>query len=357
MTTDELERDGAVGDLRQRAQGLRAARPDLRARDLALALGVSEAELVAARCGDGVRRLDGPWGGLIERLPELGIVMALTRGEYAVHEKVGRYDKISLFGRMGLVLNGDIDLRLFLDHWQLGFAVQEETRSGPRQSLQFFDADGTAVHKIYLRSESEAAAYGRLVQDYLHPDQSPVASVKALAATEPDRPDGDIDRTALRQRWLALQDVHDFHAMLGDLGVGRVQAMRLVGDDLAYQVDKASLRQALEQAAVSQLPVMVFVGSPGVIQIHTGAVHTLKQMGPWFNVLDPGFNLHLREDGVAAVWVVRKPTADGIVTSLELYDSDNRQIAWLFGERHVGEPEREDWRAVIAGLSRPEMAA
>ena len=35
----------------------------------------------------------------------------------------------------------------------------------------------------------------------------------------------------LRERWQALQDVHDFHAMLQDLGAGRAQAFRLVGHD------------------------------------------------------------------------------------------------------------------------------
>jgi hypothetical protein len=44
-------------------------------------------------------------------------------------------------------------------------------------------------------------------------------------------------------------------------------------------------------------------------------------MGPWLNVLDPGFNLHLREDLIASAWIVRKPTADGVVSSLELFDA------------------------------------
>ena len=67
-------------------------------------------------------------------------------------------------------------------------------------------------------------------------------------------------------------------------------------------------------------PIMCFVGNPGCIQIHTGPIYTLKVMGPWFNILDPTFNLHLREDAIHQGWVVRKPTRDGIVTSLELFD-------------------------------------
>jgi len=339
-----------ASDLKARWLALKIEEPNLRPRDAADKLGVTEAELVSSRCGDGVRRLDGPWGDLIQDLPGLGTVMALTRNESAVHEKVGRFDKISIFQNMVLVLNEDIDLRIFLNHWHSGFAVTDETRSGVRRSLQFYDVDGTAVHKVYLREESNVEAFEALVDKYLHADQS--AGQGILPSTKPpaDRPDAEIDRVVLRDRWLALQDVHDFHAMLQELGAGRLQAFRLVGDDLAYRVNRDSFRTALEKAAATETPIMIFAGSFGVIQIHTGPVRKLKEVGPWYNVLDPGFNLHLRQDQVASAWVIKKPTRDGVVTSLEIFDAENQQIAWMFGERKPGMPEREDWHALVNAL-------
>lgn len=344
-------RDGSpASNLKARWLALRDDNPGLRPSDVADKLGVTEAELVAARCGDGVRRLDGPWGDLIQDLPGLGIVMALTRNESAVHEKVGCFDKISIFQNMGLVLNEDIDLRIFLNHWHAGFAVSDDTRGTVRQSLQFYDVDGTAVHKVYLREESNHEAFEALVEKYLHADQS--AGQRSLPRAKPpaDRPDADIDRVVLRDRWRALQDVHDFHAMLQELGAGRVQAFRLVGDDLAYRVDKDGFRTALEKAAEAETPIMIFAGSPGVIQIHTGPVRKLKEVGPWYNVLDPGFNLHLRQDRVASAWVIKKPTRDGVVTSLEIFGADDQQIAWMFGKRKPGKPESEDWRTLVNAL-------
>jgi putative hemin transport protein len=67
-------------------------------------------------------------------------------------------------------------------------------------------------------------------------------------------------------------------------------------------------------------------------------------------VLDPGFNLHLREDHIASAWIVRKPTVDGLVTSLELFDADGNVIAMLFGERKPGKPELDQWRALVETL-------
>jgi putative hemin transport protein len=73
-------------------------------------------------------------------------------------------------------------------------------------------------------------------------------------------------------------------------------------------------------------------------------------MGPWLNVLDPGFNLHLREDHIASAWVVRKPTSDGLVTSLELFDAQGETIAMFFGERKPGRAELCAWRELIDEL-------
>lgn len=336
--------------LRARWLALKNAEPGLRARDAAVKLGVTEAELLAARCGEGVRRLDGPWQDLVNALPALGTVMVLTRNESAVHEKVGRFDNISTFQSMGLVLNREVDLRLFFNRWHFGFAVTEDAHGQTHHSLQFFDLDGIAVHKVYLLKESAVAAYDGLVARHLHTDQAPAITVASRTPAPAERRDEAIDRAVLRQRWQALQDVHDFRGMLLNLGVGRLQAFRLIGGDFAWRVENASFRRALERAADTALSIMIFVGSQGVVQIHTGPIKTLKQVGPWFNVLDSDFNLHLRDGDIAEAWVVRKPTRDGIVTSLEVYDAAGAQIAQMFGERHDGEAELTAWRALAESL-------
>lgn len=343
-------------DLLNRYGALQRSEPNLRVRDAAGRLGVSEAELVAARCGRGVVRLDGRWGALLEALPGLGPVMTLTRNEYAVHEKVGRYEPVSVSGDGALVTGPDIDLRIRHSRWRFGYAVTDKTERGVRQSLQFFDAAGTAVHKIYLREDSDVDAYARLIAAHVAEDQSAGERVDARAPRARPRTD-EVDVEALRRRWRALEDVHQFSPMLRDLKVSRVRACELVGPEFAERVEPDSFRIALERAAAESLPIMVFVPSPGVVQIHTGPVKNLKRVGEWFNVLDPGFNLHLRDGGIAAAWILRKPTTEGVVTSLEIFDADGGQIAWMFGQRDRGAPERPEWRRLVDGLERTESAA
>ena len=65
----------------------------------------------------------------------------------------------------------------------------------------------------------------------------------------------------------------------------------------------------------------------------------------------------LREDLIDEAWVVRKPTEDGVVTSLELFDAQGEAIATLFGKRKPGIPEIEDWRVALADATKHAAGA
>lgn len=338
-------------DLAARWSRLRDEKPALRIRDAAVTLGVSEAELVVLGTGKTATSLAADWRGILNDMPGVGRVMCLTRNEHCVHERHGRFEGVDVKGPHGIVLGPDIDLRLFLGTWKHGFAVREPLKQGERLSLQFFDGAGEAVHKIYATDETDRPAFDALISRYTAATP-PDMKIVARGADTADRPDSEIDVAGLRAAWLAMKDTHEFFGMLGKFKVGRVQALRLVGEDLARELPVRTLRAAFEAAAADGTPIMVFVGSHGCIQIHTGPVKRLVDTHGWFNVLDPDFNLHLRDEGVARVFSVRKPTEDGIVTSIEAFDARGRNILLMFGARKPGKPELEEWRAIVARVEK-----
>jgi putative hemin transport protein len=147
-----------------------------------------------------------------------------------------------------------------------------------------------------------------------------------------------------------MTDTHEFFGLLRRFDVARLQALRLVGAEFARPVALSSARQLLETAAVDGTKIMVFVANPSCIQIYSGQVHRVKVVDAWLNVLDPQFNLHLREDAIASAWVVNKPTRDGIVTSLELFDANGENIALFFGYRKEGDAAIEAWQLLVGDL-------
>lgn len=337
--------------IKARYELLKQEKPNLRARDAAKELNISEGELLAAHVGKTTTRLvDNPQAILGDMEP-LGTVMALTRNESCVHERKGVYRGGQFFKHgtmeMGLFANPDIDLRLFLHHWAFAFALDEQGR----KSLQFFDRAGGAVHKIYLTDDSDVGAYDQLVSRHRHPQQTTVLAVEPLPPTEDTKTDCDVDWVAFRRTWEALKDTHDFYPMLRRFKVGRQQAFAKIGADFAYEVAPSAGREVLELARDRGCEIMVFVGNRGAIQIHTGRVENLAVYGSWYNVLDPLFDLHLREENIAEAWVNKKPTDDGLVTALDLFDAEGQVIASFFGKRKPGQAELTLWRDIVSNLS------
>lgn len=342
------------GELALRWTAFREANPRVRIRDAAEQLGTSEAELLALGVGVELRRLRPEFPAILSAVPALGKVMALTRNDHAVHERRGTYLEVEASERHVLVLGPDIDLRLFPSSWHLGFAVVEATARGTRRSLQFFDRQGTAVHKIYLEEESDVSSFEELVKCF---EQDPPAPLDLAPRAPPSAtvPANEVDANALRKAWSELADPHDFFGMLRRFRVTRTDALALAGAPHAVKVPNETFERLLERASADQLPIMVFVGNRSAIQIHTGPVKNLKRMGEWMNVLDPEFNLHVRTDRIASAWVVRKPSAEGTITSLEVFAADGELILQLFGKRKPGIPELAEWRALVATVL-PEAA-
>lgn len=337
-----------------RAQGRRA-------KDAAVALGLSEGAVIAAHAGAHeqplkAQPLQAQWFDILSALQPCGTLMALTRNEAVVHEKDGIYQGFSREGMVALCNNDDIDLRVFFFQWHAGFAVTEPGHGGQTmRSLQFFNKQGVAVHKIYARPSTDLQAWEAVVARFA--DAAAHYQFVPAAAPAPVAADASIDAAGLRQAWANMKDTHDFFGMLKQFGCERQQSFRLTQGQFCEVLQPSAVTNLLEQSAATALPIMVFVGSKGCIQIHSGAVKNIKPMvtpggADWINVLDPGFNLHLRRDLITSTWLVRKPTTDGVVTSVELFDATGDVVAMFFGVRKPGQAELQAWRTLAEGLPR-----
>lgn len=341
----------SAAQLREQANAAQQAGPQRRARELAMHLGVSECELVHAQYEGLVSRpLSGSLDEMFAALSTLGRVMALTRNDWCVHERHGRYEGHVKQGPVHMMLGPDIDLRAFVNRWRHAYAVEQ----GGRHSLQFFDGAGLAVHKVYCTDASDKQAYEAYVSRFAAAD----AAQPDIQAAAPDAPAQAPQSSAaqIRDAWLGLKDTHDFYPMLRKLGVSRLHALANAGSDLAQQVPPDSVERILNGAAQSGLDIMCFVANPGMVQIHVGPVHNLRRTGDWFNVLDENFNLHLNTAAVTSSWVVNKPTVDGWVRSLELYDAAGEQVVQFFGKRKEGQTELSEWRALLDELCDEPLA-
>ncbi|SHM08095.1 hemin-degrading factor [Chryseobacterium polytrichastri] len=338
-----------VNDLKGKWDALKAENPHVRIRNAAAELGVSEAELLVTNVGEGVTVLKPEFQNILTEVEQLGKVMALTRNDECVHERKGTYlngDFSSPHAQ--LFVGEDIDLRIFLNHWKFALAVVE----GDKKSLQFFGKDGLALHKIYLTKDSNEAAFDSIVEKFKAEDQNQTFEFEAVAPKAPEKADADIDAEGFKKAWTELKDTHDFFMMTRKFGVSRTQALRLAPEGYAKKIDNAKVVNVLEDASEKKLPIMVFVGNRGLIQIHTGEVKKTLWHQQWFNVMDPDFNLHLDVTKITEAWIVKKTTEDGEVTAIEVFNKEGDFIVQFFGKRKPGIPELQEWKDLVAELEK-----
>lgn len=295
------------------------------------------------------RQITEPLAECFARVSELGTVMALSRNEAVVSETHGDYGEVHQRGQAAVVHSDDIDLRVDFTHWHYGFVVHISSHGRELDSLQFFDRDGTAVHKIYLEEGSNRAVF-----DEIKASASPKPPQLSLAPAEPS-PDtvggSEVDPSELRDRWQKLTNVHQFTGMLKQLDVSRLAAVKAVGEEFARPAAKDAHRRLLQAARDQRIPLMVFVRSPGCTQIHSGPVERLSAQGEYYNVLDPSFNLHIRETRLSQAWVVQKPTKEDTVTSVEIYGSNGEVYLQFFGVREDHGAEDLRWRELALNLA------
>ncbi|MCS4433964.1 hemin-degrading factor [Aquiflexum gelatinilyticum] len=337
----------SVASLKEAWEDLKKNQPHLRIRDAASQLGVSEAELLASTIGPDTVRLKSDWTELILACKGLGKVMSLTRNEGCVLEHKGNFQKIDIMGnvpnQMATVI-GPIEQRIFFSAWKFGFAVTNHTPRGTMRSFQFFDKAGDAVLKIFLQEKSNLDAYDQIQVDFKSEDQSMELELEAYPKPEFAK---KIDMEAFTYDWENMKDTHDFFSMLRKYNVHRLDAVKWINDKWAYEVDRLSARKIVETASAEKMPIMIFAGNKGNIQIHQGKVRTIRQMGNWLNVMDPDFNMHLNEEIIESAYVVHKNTSDGLVSSLELFDKEGEMIAQFFGLRKPGIPQLDAWKQLI----------
>lgn len=366
----------AAASLQERYDALRTEQPKLAFRDAAAKLNVSEAELLASTgIGKTVTRLqegDNVPREIMRRALDLGKVMALTRNDNGVLERTGVASRLKpqeevagldadkekerearLRNIAGGYLGGEIDLRFTFKNWKYAFAVVQPGKDGVvSRSLQFFDQSGNAAHKVYVKSEAGVAVFDKIVADFRNPSQSADLKVAAAPVKPKQKADSEVDVKEFQLAWNEINDVHQFNRLLTEFGVSREQGLRLGPVDKVQRIAPSAVRQLLEQAAKQQVEIMAFLGNSSTIQIFSGKINKVQEAGGYFNVLDPEFNLHLRDSAFVSGYVVKRA---GVV-DVEFYDKDGNEVISFFGVRSKEKPIPQAWIDLTAALPKADVA-
>lgn len=314
----------------ERWQQLRATQPGLRTRDAAELLGCTEADLVASGAGfDAVHaldseRLDRHLAALIAR----GRWMWLVRNDAAVLEMDADDLTVSATGGRLLLHGATLDLSLAVQGTARVFYTEALAEAkGPPRSLQIFDAAGTAVAKAYLRRlvrdglprmapgtgaseppDTRAPRYGDIALARLDAALLAACEPTGEAHGSPSIPHTQIGNgavnhpdTANRRAYASLctplratQGASDRPDTRAQVVAAESHPRPFSCDPSGEPVDPRSYEALLEFARDHAEPVCLEAANRGARMQCLVVPKRLQIVRDWYNILDPGFNLHLR---------------------------------------------------------------
>ncbi|MCS6903955.1 MAG: ChuX/HutX family heme-like substrate-binding protein [Bacteroidia bacterium] len=281
---------------------LKTQRPGIRIKEAADILQVAEVELLVTRCGENVWRLNHNPIAILNAVAEADEVMALTRNATAVIETVGKYPEFTLEDHW-LIGNND-DFHIILDSTLVHhiFGVTDSFVGKTLQAIQFFDAAGNAIHKIYFEEASQAT-YKNIIESFLSPNQE--KEIECVHYAKSHKP--EISEETAYQKWQSLKNYHRFDNLEFYLGNSLLEVVSKLNEDLARKVPTDILAQLLLGIANKDISISYIVKNTGCTQLFRGPIRNVFVKDDWLNVKDPEFNLHILKTQLESGYLVHVP--------------------------------------------------
>ncbi|QJQ52371.1 hemin transport protein HemS [Vitreoscilla sp. C1] len=344
-----------MSQLWQQYQDLKAQNAYLFQYEAADLLHVSEGELLSS-APESVY-LGQDFGAIFKRLEAIEEVQLMVRNHIAVHEKHTRITPLKLSPKVGLAIDvGGFDVRLFPSHWHHAFAHDFPSRGKTLRSIQFFDAHGFALQKVYLQSDNDDV--WQAIVDHFKQAQKPTFTPATPHITE-QTVLNDEQLQTFQQRWRGLTNVHQFFGLLESYALTRQQAFESAPEGYAFQLETTAIEAMYETAAAQEVPLITFIGNKGIVQIQTGTVKNVSRMRGWLNIFDQkhnGFTMHLDDAKIATTWLVLRPTTDGLISCIEALDEQGHTVLSVFGQRVEGQAELSSWRQVLQNVTEQTIS-
>ena len=275
---------------------------NIRIRDAAKQLSVSEAELLSTKVNDNVKYLlikdySQIFNSLFDNVDNL---MFLIRSDFAVHEKNISTKKIKIIDNKIINLDENNQPLLNFDSSDFKFCFYELKNHAGRKlsSFQIFDKYGCSVLKIYNKDD-DYHDFEKVCLKYSADYNYELQSIQKNEQIDNSANLESIDRYYLKSNY------------------------SLKNNDIK---NKNILRFIITCASKGKCPIQIHVIGNNSIQYHRDIVKNIKDFGPWFNVIDKYFNIHVLESKIKRSQFIEYTIENNKYYSIECLDQFNKHV-------------------------------
>ena len=267
----------------------------LRIRDIANHLNVSEAELLSLDANKNVKFLSiNNFEFFFNKiLSQIDKVMFLIRTDFVVHEKIVTANEFIC--KKNSVLNKkDNSLLIKFNSEIFTYIFYENKKHNNRnlKSFQFFDQNGTSILKIYLKGKKDVE-FESIANDY-----------KVKYDFEIQK---NVSLTTKQNTSLISHDMDLFNSK------PKINQKEL----------KLSLRELLTVLSEKAIPIQLYAFGIDCVQYHRDIIKNIVDYGPWLNVMDKNFNIHILENKIIKNILTEYVSKNNKRYSADFYDTNN----------------------------------
>ena len=280
----------------------------IRIRDAASKLNVSEAELLSLESNKGVSflsidNLDVFFKKVLNNIEK---IMVLIRSDFVVHEKIVLTDGL-IYKEGSIIDNIDPNCPLVSFNPNLiSYVFYEKkllNKKRELRSFQFFDQCGNAILKIYLKSNEDSTFDG-------------IADLY------------EIDYDYELQKHIIRRDSAQFDKKT-ILHIDLLNNKELVDNPKHIHNDK--LRFFLNAFSDKEIPIQIHAFGIDSIQYHRGIVKNIVDFGPWLNVIDKKFNIHVLENKILKTSILEYKNRSDSIYLINIIDENNNLVLGIGG--------------------------
>ena len=274
-----------------------------RIKNAADTLKFSEADLLSTEIGENVFYLDiGDYDQFFQKFISIDKIMLLIRSDYVVHEIIVDSSKI-IFKKDSLACSENPNLPFTIFDPKLFKFVffEKKIHAGKElKSFQFFDINGKAQIKIFLKG-LKTNRFEEIASEYKKEYQY------------------DIQKAVLNQNKKNINLIREVNILEREYNIKK-------NDLKTNEINKNILRYILDGASNNSIPIRIHAFGDKINQNYRGLVKKIVDFGPWINVMDKYFNLHVLENNIKKSIINKYYKTKHSIIIISFFDSNQDKV-------------------------------
>lgn len=328
--------------------------PKKKADEIAIELAVSEEQLISSRCGfyeeNNTRLICEPIQILSELalLGEMTYVMenAVIKHEVdAVLTNIYGHKKTHSQANKPLFSPANVDVQFNFNQFKSIYAIND----GGYLSLQFFDQHGQAMYRAFMTDNSSLKNYKSLIKYYKSHNQRPCGTrLEFCSSSKTKNGVDDLNKTPSKESFGNTVG-YDDESIAISLSSGCI---------FSTSLGSSTIRELLEHLHKNKFSIKITVCNAAIQQAWSGVLKIKKVQGTCLRLFGKQFNLDIEASSIGHLWLVKKQSCTGEITTLEIYDKQKNYLATLEADtKENAYYESKKWEKLMSFLIRIEQCS